>query len=191
MKKARKNFNKKLIEAKLKELHDAQCVESEDILSCNSNAERLVKENLKRFDRAQPVKSDKALLYKSDTSSLSKHNKQYTALLKAYVESFKYNLENNKKNKEDLFKIAKGLLIFIPIFTILFMFTTLYCLSCNKIDVWESLPGMLTALTSLIGTFMVIPHMITEYLFNKEEEAHLANIISKIQEYDRDIRGSL
>ena len=35
---------------------------------------------------------------------------------------------------------------------------------------------------------MVIPKMITKYLFNEKEEEHLAEIISKIQEYDRDIR---
>lgn len=51
--------------------------------------------------------------------------------------------------------------------------------------------GIIAALVSLIGTFMVVPQMITEYLFNKEEEQHLTNIISKIQEYDRDIRGGI
>ena len=54
----------------------------------------------------------------------------------------------------------------------------------------EALPGLISAITTLSGTFMIISQLITEYLFNKEEK-HLAESISKIQEYDRDIRGGL
>lgn len=153
--------------------------------------EELVRDNLKRINRDQRIESDEALLHKSDTSSLSKHNKQYTALLKAYVNDFIRNSESKKKNKEDLFKIAKNLLIWIPIFSGLFIFLTLICLVFNLIDMVESLPVLFTALTSLLGTFMAVPQMITKYLFNEKEEEHLAAIISKIQEYDRDIRGDL
>lgn len=153
--------------------------------------EELVKKNLERFHKIQRIESDDALLHKSDTSNLSKHNKQYTALLKAYVKDFKRNSIIKKENKQTLFRIAKNLLIGIPIVICLFMFVTLGCLAFNKIDVLESLPGLFTALGSLLGTFMVVPKMITQYLFNEKEEEHLAEIISKIQEYDRDIRGDL
>lgn len=153
--------------------------------------EELIKQNLKRIHINQRIESDEGLLHKSDTSSLSKHNKQYTALLKAYVKDFIRNSESKKKNKEDLFKIAKNLLIWIPIFSGVFIFATLSCLAFNLIDVIESLPILFTALTSLLGTFMAVPQMITKYLFNEKEEENLAAIISKIQEYDRDIRGDL
>lgn len=153
--------------------------------------EELIKKNLQNINKIQRVESDEELLHKSDTSNLSKHNKQYTSLLKAYVEDFKYNSKNKRKNKEVLFRIAKNLLIWIPIISGLFMFLTLGCLALNLIDVIESLPGLFTALVSLLGTFMVIPQMITNYLFNEKEEEHLAEIINKIQKYDRDIRGGL
>lgn len=191
MKKKKKVLeSKKIANENLKKICNAKCVDSEEMLLHDVDAEKLVKENLKNFDKAQLVKSDKAL-YKSDTSSLSKHNKQYTVLLKAYVEDYRYNSENKKKHKEDLFKIAKRLLILIPILIIIYIFVTLFLLAYNKIDFLESLPGLFVALTSLIGTFMVIPQMITEYLFNKSEEEHLTNIIGKIQEYDRNIRDGL
>lgn len=153
--------------------------------------EEVIKKNLRKFASAQQVNSDEALLHKSDTSSLSKHNKQYTALLKAYVKYFKLNSENKSKNKEELFSIAKGLLFWMPLCTVIFIFATLILLAIGIIDFLESLPGLFTALVSLIGTFMVVPQMITEYLFNKEEEKHLTDIIGKIQEYDRDIRGGI
>ncbi|MBD5475536.1 MAG: hypothetical protein HDR17_06065 [Lachnospiraceae bacterium] len=182
--------SKKIADENLKKICNAKCVESEEMLLHHVDSEKLVKDNLKKFDKAQIVKSDKAL-YKSDTSSLSKHNKQYTVLLKAYVKDYKYNSENKKKHKEDLFKVAKALLILMPILTIIYMFSTLYCLMYNKIDVLDSLPGLFAALAALIGTFIVIPQMITEYLFNKSEEEHLTNIIGKIQDYDRNIRDGL
>lgn len=157
----------------------------------NSDNKKLIIQNLENIIGAQQVKSDEALLHKSDASSLSEHNEQYTALLKAYVEDFKRNSENKRKNKEELFKIAKGLLVCIPTCTVIFMFVTLILLALDRINMLESLPGLATVLVSLIGTFMVVPQMITKYLFNKKEEDHLAEIISKIQEYDRNVRGGL
>ncbi|GFH96393.1 hypothetical protein IMSAGC003_02949 [Lachnospiraceae bacterium] len=153
--------------------------------------EKLITENLKKIQSSQRVQTDEGLLYKSDTSSLSKHNTQYTTLLKAYVKDFKKNSKNKRKNKEDLFKIAKKLLIWTPIVSGFFILLTLGCLVFNLISVVETLPILFTSLTSLLGTFMVVPQMITKYLFNKKEEENLAAIISKIQKYDRDIRGDL
>lgn len=153
--------------------------------------QELVINNLRRFAGAQQVNSEEALLHKSDTSNLSEHNEQYTTLLKAYVKYFELNSENKSKNKEDLFKIAKYLLLGVPICTAIVIFVTLILLACEKVEALGTLPGLITALVSLIGTFMVVPQMIAEYLFNKEEEKHLAEIISKIQEYDRDIRGGI
>lgn len=155
----------------------------------NNDDEVLVKKNLGKSK--MPINSDIELLYKSDTSSLSEHNKQYTKLLKAYINYYKHNFKNKRDSQKILFKIAKGLLLGVPICTFLFLFLTLFFLAFGKIGVLESLPGLITALVSLIGTFMIVPQMITEYLFDKEEEKHLADIISKIQEYDRDIRESM
>ncbi len=162
-----------------------------DILENIIDNQRLVNDNLRGIHELQRIESDGELLHKSDASSLSKHNEHYTELLEAYVSDFRCNSQNKRKNKEELFIIAKRLLVWIPVITIVFMFVTLVFLILDKISVLESLPGLFTALASLIGTFMVVPQMITEYLFNKEEENHLAEIISKIQEYDRDIRGGL
>lgn len=156
-----------------------------------NNSKKIVSQNIESIMYAPQIKSYEALLHNSDTSSLFEHNKQYTALLKAYVKDFEQNSIEKKKNKKQLFKIAKGLLIFAPLFTVLYMFITLGCLVFQKIDLLETLPGLFTALASLIGTFMVVPQMITNYLFNKKEENHLYEIISKIQEYDKEIRGGL
>lgn len=156
-----------------------------------SKNRELITQNLISIMKATQVESDGELLHKSDTSNLSEHNKEYTRLLKAYVEDFTENSKNKRKNKEQLFKIAKILLFFIPTATIILMFVILFCLANNKVSIFDAIPELILALTTLLGTFMTIPKMITKYLFNKEEENHLAKIIGKIQKYDRDIRGDL
>lgn len=105
------------------------------------------------------------------------------------MNDFKKNSIKKRKNKQILFVIAMILLLGIPIFSLLLISVTLVCLAVGWITALESLPELLTALTTLLGTFMVIPKMITKYLFNEKEEKHLADMISKIQDYDRDIRN--
>ena len=72
-----------------------------------------------------------------------------------------------------------------------FISGTLMGIIAQKIDTLEGFASLFTALGTLIGTFMMIPKMITRYLFNKSEEEHLAEIIGKIQEYDKNIRNGM
>lgn len=157
----------------------------------NSKNRDLIIKNIRNNQNTSQIKSDNQLLYSSDASSLYEHNQQYSKLLCAYVFNFEKIIKNKRINREKVFQISKGLLIGIPVATFTFMFATLILLAFNKIDFLETLPGMFTAIVSMIGSFMVIPKMITKYLFNKKEEEYLSNIISKIQEYDRNIRRGL
>lgn len=157
-----------------------------DTFFCESK--NLISKNLERIRGIQQVKSDNELLYNSDMSSLSEHNYQYTLLLCAYVQDFLENSAKKRKHKEDMFQIAKEMLRYVPVATLCFAVVTLICLVYDTIDALEAMPGVCVALSTLLGTFMVIPKMITKYLFNKREEEHLKEIIGKIQEYDRNIR---
>ena len=154
-------------------------------------AQNLINQNTENISTDSQVLASSELLQKSDTSNLSAHNKQYTLLLQSYIDYFKNTSKDKSKNKKILFNISMILLVGIPVATILIMLIILYCLATNKIDVFESLPELIATLSTLFGTFMIIPKMITKYLFNKKEDEHLANIISKIQEYDKNIRDGL
>lgn len=153
--------------------------------------EVLINDNLPDDSSGQAVDSDAKLLRSSDTSSLSAHNEQYTALLKAYVDNFKAVSKSKKTNKEQLFKIAKRLLFWTPIATFGIIICSLYCVVSGKMTAVEVIPELVTALGTVVGTFLLIPKMITSYLFNEKEEDHLKEIIGKIQDYDRQIRGGL
>lgn len=136
------------------------------------------------------VESDDALR-KGDTTSLLEHNREYTNLLIAYVKDFKNNSETKLKNKKTLFVITMILFAGIPLFCLLLIATSLICLAFGWITAWELVPEVIAALISLLGTFMAIPKIITKYLYNKNEDQNLAELIGKIQTYDRDIRGNL
>ena len=155
----------------------------------NTSEEIVSKNVLALNNRAQITKTED--MVKSDAKSLSKHNKQYDRLLKAYVKDFELNCLQKRENKQKVFKIGKVLLILVPIVVMIFMFCTLWCITYKKVNGLDCIPGLLTAVTALISTFMTVPKMITKYLFNKHEEDHLTEIISKIQEYDINIREGL
>lgn len=161
------------------------------------NSIQIIEENhvSRTYEQGKPstmlsVESDGALR-RGDTTSLLEHNDKYTSLLNAYVEDFKNNSANKLKNKKILFVITMILFLGIPVCCLLLVTATLVCMALGYITVWESFPELIAALVSLLGTFMVIPKIITKYLFNKNEDKNLAKIIGKIQKYDTDIRGSL
>lgn len=159
-------------------------------LGNTGNDRSQTQEETRQSARLVEVESDEALR-KGDRASLLEHNKQYTALLQAYVKDFETNSVNKAKNKQHLFQISMILLVGIPGFSLFLIVGTLGALMFGCITGLEALPELFAALVSLLGTFMVIPKIITKYLFNKKEEENLVNIINKIQEYDRDIRGRL
>lgn len=159
--------------------------------SLNNNEQVMVTNNLKYISKYEEVDSEDALLRKSDTSNLTKHNEQYTTLLKVYVNNFHKVAIDKRAHKRILFYVSIFLLIIITLATIALMFLSLYYLVTDQADTLEVIPQLIASLSSFLGTFIVIPKIITKYLFNKKEEENLANIIEKIQQYDRDIRDGL
>lgn len=45
------------------------------------------------------------------------------------------------------------------------MLVMLYCLANNKVTILGAIPELIVAPTTLLGTFMTIPKMITKYLY--------------------------
>lgn len=162
-----------------------------DKQSSNSKEQQLVEQNLPSIGRGQQVKEEKDLLHGSDASSLSKHNELYTTLLKAYIDDFILNSENKRNNKRELFKISKQLLLLVPTLTMIVVLLVVVCLAKDRLGIVETIVTLISALTTLLGTLLIIPKMITKYLFNKKEDEYLANIIEKIQDYDSKIREQL
>jgi len=133
--------------------------------------------------------SDDSALWKDDVQTLTKHNEQYTKLLEAYVENIKEVLADKRQKKEQTYRIAFGLMIAIPICVIVIIIIALLLGAfCTKVDMIDLLPEIVAAMGVFITTLITIPNLISEYLFNKEEEQAMSSIIAKIQDYDIQVR---
>lgn len=65
-----------------------------------------------------------------------------------------------------------------------------YILINKEFDI-TALVAFITASGTLISTLLIIPTKIAEFIFNKEEEKYMSEIIKNIQEYDRNVRNNL
>lgn len=152
-----------------------------------SDAQKTIAENLPQ-DNHSIVESDAALL-EDDGKSLARHNKQYSELLEAYVANTKKSMKFKRAKKKCVFDISMRLFRGVPVATALI---TVYCVYVmahySNVQIADILPGVFTAFGSLVATYVTIVKLITQYLFNKDEENMMKDIISKIQEYDMHLR---
>lgn len=129
----------------------------------------------------EKVKSDKQF---NAPSPKDKHETAYTKILDAYADNIVQTL-----NKKSLFKtcvfwltfalLAGGFLLLVGLLVILIL-----CKPFTGIAEWCTV--VIPALVSFVTVFIVIPKVITEYLFNLEEEKYMSEIIKSIQNYDKE-----
>lgn len=164
--------------------------------SCNEELEKELKDSKNDEDQIKGALPNPKNtindenLKNNDRENLSFHNEQYTKLLKLYVENFRKISAKKYEDRADIFQIATWLILFVP--SVMFIFIGIFLYLIYKgIDVMQLLPVILTALTTVVSSLFVILKIITEYLFDKNEESNLAKIISKIQKYDSKIRDDV
>lgn len=54
-----------------------------------------------------------------------------------------------------------------------------------------TLVAFVTASGTLISTLLIIPTKIAEFIFNRDEEKYMSEIIKNIQDYDKNVRNGL
>lgn len=60
-----------------------------------------------------------------------------------------------------------------------------------KVNYVETIVAVLSSMVSLITVFIVLPQIMTKYLFDIEEEKNIYNVVKQIQDYDQIIRENL
>lgn len=58
-------------------------------------------------------------------------------------------------------------------------------------NVQDYIIPVVTAISSFLTVFIIIPKIIAEYLFNSSEDAVMKDIVSIIQDYDKYVRDNL
>ncbi len=139
-----------------------------------------------------PINNDYELK-KCDSAAMIDHSDEYTKLLKSYVKNVETTLADKRIHKWVFFVFSIIVLsaITVALGTVVYH---IYTNSINNVDfiVDINIISLLTTvLISFLTTFIVIPNIITNYLFNIEEEKNMSTVIKNIQEYDGNIRSKM
>ena len=124
--------------------------------------------------------SDDTSFEMDDVNKLIFRNQRYNEILDIYTKHLDSTKQIQKKYRIRLFWIFSIILLLIVIGTFVFICTTELTLT--------ALPAVLGAIGTLIGSIMVIPSKITDFIFNPQEDEQMAKIIGDIQSYDKLIR---
>lgn len=130
---------------------------------------------------AELVESDKQF---NTSSPKSKHETAYTQILDAYAQNIEQTLKKKRLFKTLIFWLAFALLAGVFILLISLLIILIWKKPLAGIAEWCSI--VIPALVSFLTVFFVIPKVITEYLFNSEEEKYMSEIIKNIQNYDKE-----
>ena len=130
----------------------------------------------------------------NDKRSMNEHNECYTRILETYSKTLEGNILEKNKLKKYFFYICSGILIGIALAFVVCLGLSLFFIFANpdvSFDI-ASIVSLIGAMaTAFISSFMILPKVITRYLFNKKEEENMMNVINKIQEYDTKIRQNI
>lgn len=128
-------------------------------------------------------------LKNSDCKNMMGRNNDYSDMLKYYTKHTKRVLY-----LKFIFRcIFLGISICIIVASMIMFRHVLYSAVNGGIDSSkiESMVPLLSSLVSFITVFIVLPKIMTQYLFDKEEEKNMYNLVKQIQEYDQKIRDSI
>ena len=144
----------------------------------------------KAFDFARALaKLQDGRLVKSDSrfnkeTPKAKHENAYTTILDAYAENITETLKTKRLFKAMVFWLAFILLALVFILLVVLLVWSIWKKPFTGIKEWCTV--IIPALVSFLTVFFVIPKIITEYLFNSEEEKYMSEIIKNIQTYDKE-----
>ncbi|WP_373244739.1 hypothetical protein [Megamonas funiformis] len=130
----------------------------------------------------------------NDKRSMNEHNECYTRILETYSYTLEANILEKNELKKEFFYVCSGILKWIAIS---FIVTLIICLfnifkyPKESFDIASIVSVMGAMATAFISSFMILPKVITRYLFNKKEEENMMNVINKIQKYDTRIRQNI
>ena len=157
------------------------------LIDTNEEKEKKIIETLLVKDRIDVIDNDKEHLKQNDIEALKKHNEYFNKLLDVYVSNSKINLEFKLIFKTFFFFIC--LIILMCLYGLL-AGCSLYCLN-NAISIDKTITIMFTNIISFLTSFIVLPRIIANYLFDSKEENNVFEITKNMQEYDKDLRDRL
>lgn len=122
----------------------------------------------------KPVKDDKGL---------KNRDNMYNDILGDYRDAIHNTLTSKHVYKIITYIIVSAILVAITASTIVLLF--MY----RKFDTVEWIAVAVPMMISFLTTFIVIPKIIAGYLFDKDEEKHMTDLLKILIEYDKTSKG--
>lgn len=147
--------------------------------------EEKISDKLLQDVESSDLLKDDSSLEASDARSMKLHNEAYTEILRAYKENVCENLKAKRWYKKVFFYLicsVLGCAVQLTIAVVIF--------GCIGIIGTESIGIYATALGTFLSSFIILPKVVAKYLFSREEETKMADIVRTMQAYDADIRES-
>jgi len=133
-------------------------------------------------------------LHQEDIFHLIQHDKSYSLILETYTDNIKNSLEFKVEAKKYFFYFS--LFVLISCTVLMFGIIAETCcmlyydtLTAKVVDILAIV--VLPCVLTFLSVFIVIPRIIASYLFNKNEEDSLSEIIKNMQKNDQKIRKFL
>lgn len=130
-------------------------------------------------------------LTNTDRGSMTKHSGEYDKLLSAYTSHIEKTLTSKRRMKFWFYLISIIVLIVSTLTLIICVIYTIDGINNSNLGLLDYIPSCATALLSFLTVYIVIPKIIAKYLFNSHEEDVMKDIVTSIQEYDKQIRKKL
>lgn len=139
------------------------------------------KQAKKQIKQKEAISNDKEF---NKWEHIDKHEALYTDILKTYTDNINKTLLAKHEYKQCFFWVS----IIILITTFILLAGVLGSISSGTIhtDFLGYIPLIASTTITFLTIFIVIPKIITKYLFNSEEEKYMYQIIKSIQDYDKE-----
>lgn len=123
----------------------------------------------------------------------TKYTKSYTALVDAYTQQLAINAKSKKDLKERFFNVMCTIIFFMIfsfIGTLVFTFDLLFKKNISPTIISGIIPAIISSFVTMLTAILKLPQIIANYLFNKDEDNQMVEIIKSIQRYEIDISES-
>ena len=128
-------------------------------------------------------------LQNDDRIRMKERNKKYSEVLDAYVSNTKKVLWIKLVFRVIFLLVSMGALV--GIFVV--FCAVLWWAANGKIEAGylETVVTIISSMAAMMTVFIVLPKIMTKYLFDVEEEKNIYNIVKQIQDYDQVIRENM
>lgn len=136
---------------------------------------------------------DRQINCQNELDPHGQYTQAYINILNAYTDQIKSSVNSKNTLKTNFFNLIKKImlaLVFLFGISVIISFVVFSLMIKNNYQSVAVITGAVTAMLSTFSTMMLsifkLPKIIADYLFNKEEDKQMNEIIKNIQRYEID-----